>query len=164
MCCQGLGPRVKGQFRGLKKIVRNPQENAAWSEGCIDLTRIAKFVRLNTSALSDPDSLFVTLSLSPHSISTCTLIDSGSSHCFIDSSFVADHNISTTSIPPLGLRLFDGSCNSTITQAAELLVRFSCGESFNLTFYVTPLDSSCSSVLGRTLHSPTYSEQSPFGF
>ena len=35
-----------------------------------------------------------------------------------------------------------------ITQAAELLVKFSCGELFNLTFYVTPLDSSCSSVLG----------------
>ena len=100
------------------------------------------------STLSDPEFLFVTLSLSPHSISTCALINSDSSHCFIDSSFVADHTISTTSIPLISLCLFDGSCNSTITQAAELLVKFPCGESFNLTFYVTPLDSSCSSVLG----------------
>ena len=100
------------------------------------------------SALSDPESHFVTLSLSPCSISTCTLIDSGSSHCFIDSSFVADHNILTTLIPLIGVCLFDGSCNTIITQPAELLVKFPCGELFNLTFYVTLLDSSCSSGLG----------------
>src|SRR6202041_3684343 len=48
----------------------------------------------------------------------------------------------------IGLRLFDGTCNSIITQVAELPVKFPSGESFNLTFYVTLLDSSCSSVLG----------------
>jgi hypothetical protein len=31
---------------------------------------------------------------------------------------------------------------------AYLLVTFPCGEKFNLTFYVTPLDSSCSAILG----------------
>ena len=54
----------------------------------------------------------------------------------------------TISVPPIGLRLFDGTCNSLITQEAELPVTFPSGETFNLTFYVTPLDSSCSSVLG----------------
>ena len=131
-----------------QKIVHNPQEYAAWSEGCVDLSCIAKFIHLNASTLSDPRSLFVTLSLFPHSISTHTLIDSGSLHCFINSSFVADHNIFATLIPLIGLHLFDRTCNSTITQAAKLLVKFPCGESFNLTFYVTLLDSSCSSVLG----------------
>src|SRR6202041_3508579 len=52
------------------------------------------------------------------------------------------------SVKPIGLRLFDGTCNSIITQVAELQVKFPSSESFNLTFYVTPLDSSCSSVLG----------------
>ena len=48
----------------------------------------------------------------------------------------------------IGLQLCDGSCNTVITQDALLPVNFPCGEMFNLTFYVTPLDSSCSSVLG----------------
>ena len=78
----------------------------------------------------------------------CTLLNSGSSHCFINSSFVADHNISTISISLIGLHLFDGSCNTIISQAAKLLVIFPCSEAFNLTFYVTSLNSSCSSVLG----------------
>ena len=62
--------------------------------------------------------------------------------------FVSDNNILTTSVDPIGLRLFDGTCNSIITQIAELLVTFPSGEKFNLKFYVTLLDSSCSSVLG----------------
>ena len=49
---------------------------------------------------------------------------------------------------PIGLHLFDGTCNAIIKQIVELLVTFPSGEKFNLTFYVTPLDSSCSSVLG----------------
>src|SRR6202790_3300353 len=91
----------------------------------------------------------LTLSLtSIRSLLTRTLIDSGSSHCFLDSTFVEEHNIPTTSVTPIGLRLFDGSCKTTITQITHLLVTFPCGEKFNLTFYVTPLDSSCSAVLG----------------
>jgi len=77
-----------------------------------------------------------------------TLIYSGSSHCFVDSSFVSKHKITTTTIPSIRLRLFDGTCNSVITQTAELLISFPNGTEFNLTFYVTLLDSSCSAVLG----------------
>jgi len=99
------------------------------------------------SALLDPDSLFIPLAL-PNSETMCTLIDSGSSHCFVDSSFVSNHKITTTTIPSIGLRLFDGTCNSVITQTAELPISFPNGTEFNLTFYVTSLDSSCSAVLG----------------
>ncbi|KAF8229653.1 hypothetical protein L208DRAFT_1053578, partial [Tricholoma matsutake] len=54
------------------------------------------------------------------------------------------------SINPIGLQLFDGSCNSTITQIIKLPVTFPAGEVFNLSFYVTSLDSSCSAVLGHS--------------
>ena len=37
---------------------------------------------------------------------------------------------------------------STITQIAELPIKFLSGEVFNITFYVTPLNSSCSTVIG----------------
>ena len=117
------------------------------TEGCVDLDRVAKFIRLNASALSDPDSLFISLAI-PNSLSMRTLIDSGSSHCFLDSSFVSKHKITTTTISPIGLRLFDGTCNSIISQIAELPITFPSGEEFTLTFYVTSLDSSCSAVLG----------------
>ncbi|KAF8221215.1 hypothetical protein L208DRAFT_1329495, partial [Tricholoma matsutake] len=53
------------------------------------------------------------------------------------------------SIDPIGLRLFDGTCNSTITQIVKLLVTFPASEVFNLSFYVTSLDSSCSTILGH---------------
>ena len=51
-------------------------------------------------------------------------------------------------IPPIGLHLFDGTSNSTITQIVELPIKFLSGEVFNITFYITPLDSSCSAVIG----------------
>ena len=51
-------------------------------------------------------------------------------------------------IPPIRLCLFDGTSNSTITQIAELPIKFLSGEVFKITFYVTPLDSSCSTVIG----------------
>jgi len=99
------------------------------------------------SALLDPDSLFIPLAF-PNSETMHTLIDSGSSHCFVDSSFVSNHKITTTMIPSVGLCLFDGTCNSVITQTAKLLISFPNRTEFNLTFYVTSVNSSCSAVLG----------------
>src|SRR6267154_1965864 len=78
------------------------------------------------------------------------LVDSGSSHCFIDTSFVSNNKIPTYSIPAIQLRLFDGTSNSVITQAIDLPICFSTGEVTSATFYVTPLDSFCVIVLGYT--------------
>ena len=46
------------------------------------------------------------------------------------------------------LKLFDGTCNSVITQSLDLFVLFPSGESMTINFYVTLLDSACSVVLG----------------
>ena len=148
MSCECFSPWVKSQNCRLKKIVCNPQEKATQAEGCIDLCCIAKFIHLNVSALSTPDSLFINLTIPKHSLTSCTLLDCSSSHCFIDLLFVTSNKIPTFLVPLIGLCLFDGTWKIIITQVAELLVVFSTGESFNLTFYVTPLDSSYSMVLG----------------
>jgi len=111
--------------------------------------------RLNTSALSDPHSLFVSLT-SPlilgqdhlNKIPFLALIDSRSTHCFVDSEFVDTHHLKTSTTPPVALCLFDSSSNSTISEIANLPIIFSTGDCMNLNFYVTPLDSSCSLVLG----------------
>ena len=71
---------------------------------------MAQELRLNVSALSDPNSLMpsVTIrSLDMPSISA--LVDSSSSHCFVDSKYVNKHSLETYAIPPLELRLLDGS-------------------------------------------------------
>jgi len=78
------------------------------------------------------------------------LVDSGSSHCFIDSKFVNKHSLKTYAITPLELRLLDGSMNTFITKAIKLNIQFSTGEVNSETFYVTPLDSSCMLVLGHS--------------
>jgi len=44
--------------------------------------------------------------------------------------------------------LFDGSSNSTISEIANLPIIFSTSDCMNPDFYVTPLNSSCSLVLG----------------
>jgi len=58
--------------------------------------------------------------------------------------------LSTYSIPPIVLRLFDGTLNFVITQAINLSVKFpASGDVTPMTFYLTPLDSDCSIVLGH---------------
>ena len=66
----------------------------------------------------------------------------------MDSKFVRKHNLSLTSVPPIKLKLFDGTSNSIITQSLKLPVKFPSGESITLKLFVTPLDPSCSLVLG----------------
>ena len=112
-------------------------------------------VRLNTSALSDSHSLFVSIT-SPlilgqdhlNKIPFRALVDSRSTHCFVDSKFVDTHHLKTSATPPVALHLFDGSSNSTISKIANLSIIFSTGDCMNLDFYITLLDSSCSLVLG----------------
>ncbi|KAF9641930.1 hypothetical protein BDM02DRAFT_3066567, partial [Thelephora ganbajun] len=79
-----------------------------------------------------------------------TLLDSGSTHCFIDTKFVTKNNITAVSLPnPIRLRLFDGSSSSEIVSTVSLDCSFPDGSRQSIEFYVTNLDSSCSAVLGH---------------
>jgi len=80
----------------------------------------------------------------------CTLVDSGSTHCFVDIKFAHKNKFTTYSIAPIVLRLFDGSSNFVITEAIDLSVQFpATGDVTPMTFYLTPLDSECIIVLGH---------------
>ena len=112
-------------------------------------------IQLNISTLSNPYLLFVSLTslliLGQDHLNKITfraLVDSRSTYCFVDSKFVDTHHLKTSTTPSVALHLFDGSSNSTISKIANLPIIFSTGDCMNLDFYVTPLDSSCSLVLG----------------
>ena len=119
-------------------------------EGCVVSLGAITDLHLNTSARSSPNSL--TLNLSSNSIPNtriCTLLNSGLTHCFLDSSFISDHKLRTSDIGPIPLRLFDGSSNSKIQHSVDLLIHFPSGEQHSVMFFVTPLDASCNTVLGH---------------
>ena len=65
--------------------------------------------------------------------------------------FIANHSILTITVPLIGLCLFDGTCNSIISQAAEILIHLLTGLTLVIRFFVTSLNSSCSAVLGYDL-------------
>ena len=93
------------------------------------------------SALSDLNSLQPRVTIISHNIPEFpVLVDSGSTHCFVDPSFVKINSLSTYSVPPITLRLFDGTTTTMITEATDLSIRFTSGD-------VTPLDSDCNIVL-----------------
>jgi len=106
--------------------------------------------RLNTAALSDPNSLRPQVTISDHDIQSFpALVDSGSTHCFVDPSFANMNSLSLYLVSPIILCLFNSTTTTIITEATNLPIRFPSGDVTPMTFYVTPLDSDCKIVLGH---------------
>jgi len=80
----------------------------------------------------------------------CALVDSGSTHCFVDTKYALGYTLSTYSISPIVLWLFDSTSNFVITQAINLSVKFPTSSDVTpMTFYLALLDSECMIVLGH---------------
>ena len=103
------------------------------------------------SALSDPNALIPLVSVLPYHLENIrVLMDSGSTHCFVDIQFVHQNKLTTHTISPVTLWLFDGSLNFVITQAVDLSILFpATGDVTPMIFYLAPLDSECKIVLGH---------------
>jgi len=99
--------------------------------------------------VSDSSDSFI-LNLSYLKIPIKTLLDSGATHCFINSSFVSDHWLPVHTLPhPLHLHLFDGSYSTDpITYKVTIPILFDVDHTIPVTFLVTPLDPDVSAVLG----------------
>ncbi|KIK73173.1 hypothetical protein PAXRUDRAFT_179075, partial [Paxillus rubicundulus Ve08.2h10] len=158
MFCGGSGHMAKDCRKSTSKAAKArtattsalPDANPSASASEAKKYRAPKETKLNVSALSDPNSLTPFVSILSYDIPNFpVLLDSGSSDCFIDTTFITKIKIKTYSIPPILLRLFDGTSNSYITEAVDLSVHFPTGDITSATFYVTPLDSACSLVLGH---------------
>ena len=88
----------------------------------IKFSNVSKECCFNVSTLSDPNSIYLLVYLSLYPISSpdsdpnsmfplmTTLVNSGSSHCFIDPAYVTLYKIPAVLISyPILLHLFDGS-------------------------------------------------------
>jgi len=76
------------------------------------------------------------------------LVDSGSSDCFLDSSFVNKNKLSFQEITLLPVALIDDTVNAFVTCVVPLPINFPCGYSCMLEFYITKLESTYPAVLG----------------
>jgi len=151
------GTRNSALQEPLIKLEHGSQDSAQ-TKSCIELVCASTSpIRLNASAFSDTNSLCILLVSSL----VCTLdylqpilirmlVDSRSTHCFLDSAFAREHSLPTTPTPPVELYLFDGTSNNIISKVVLLPVKFPSGECMTLDFYVTLLDSCCSLVLGHS--------------
>src|SRR5258706_12794847 len=111
----------------------------------------ASSVALHTSSLS-PNSFF--LSLTSTSICNllqlfCALLDSGSSHSFVNEAFATNNKLKFSYLPnPIPLKMFDGSTPSNVSKKVWMPITFSTGEMCHLEFFITNLDENYSLVLG----------------
>ena len=117
------------------------------SEGCGNSNGEVSEVQLNAAVLSSPDSLHTPISFPAYlNLFSSGLVDSGSSHCFVDPSFNSNNSFASYEIPPISLRLLDRSVGEVIIRAADIPICFSTGDVLPLKFYVTKLDSTSAFV------------------
>src|SRR5258708_39037824 len=77
------------------------------------------------------------------------LLDSGSSHCFVDKVFAKKNKLALSKLPSIiPLQLFDGSAQNSISHKTNIPLTFSTGETHQTELYVTKLDKGYSVVLG----------------
>src|SRR5258708_8831645 len=108
-------------------------------------------LRLNTTSLS-PNSFFLALT----SCTACNplqpfqaLLDSRSSHSFVNEAFALNNRLKTSYLPrAILLRMFDGSTTSTVDRMCRLPIMFSTSESHTMDLFITKLDEEYLVVLG----------------
>src|SRR5260370_23385886 len=117
-------------------------------KGCLIGTCTTSPLQLNATSLS-LDSFILSLT----SALTCgpfqALLDSGSSHSFVDEIFAQHNKLTLVYLPqPIPLQLFDGSSTSSVTIKTQLLITMPTGETHDIELFVTKLDKGYSMVLG----------------
>src|SRR5260370_39297122 len=106
---------------------------------------------LHTTSLS-PNSFF--LSLTSTSVCNllrlfCALLDSGSSHSFVNEAFAVENKLKFSYLPnPILLKMFDRSTPLNVSKKVRMLITFSTGETHHLELIVTSLDENYSLILG----------------
>ena len=103
---------------------------------------------LGAMALTNTKSLYVPFHSPLVSVVFEGLVDSGSSDCFLDTGFIAENKLPFWEIAPLSIMLIDGTVNAYVTCIVTLPIKFACGYSCTLKFYMTKLNGTSLAVLG----------------
>src|SRR5258708_10756099 len=120
-------------------------------ESCPNRDCTALVIWLNSTSLSLNSFLLslTSTSISEHACPFVALLDSGSSHCFVDEVFAKKNKIALTKLPStILLQLFDGSAWNSVSHKTYIPLTFSTGETHWTEFYITKLDKGYSVVLG----------------
>src|SRR5258707_13526329 len=123
----------------------------ALSRGSPERGSAALVIWLNSTSLSLNSFLLslTSATVSEHACPFVALLDSGSSHCFVDKLFAKKNKLSLSRLPStILLRLFDGSTRNSVSHKTTIPLTFSTGETHRMEFYVTKLDKGYSIVLG----------------
>src|SRR5258707_8174334 len=143
-CSEG-GDRI----REIRKL-RGDFSSMVLLKSCPNKDSAALVIWLNSTSLS-PNSFLLSLtstSVSEHARPFVALLDSGSSHCFVDEVFAKKNKIALTKLPStIPLQLFDGSAQNSISHKTHILLTFSTGKTHQMEFYITKLDKGYSVVL-----------------
>src|SRR5260221_2814861 len=150
--CRGFGSYSKGgdRIREIGKLLSD-FSSIALLRGCPEKGSAAPVIRLNSTSLS-PNSFLLSLtstSISEHAHPFVALLDSGSSHCFVDELFAKKNKLSLSKLmSTFLLRLFEGSTRNSVSHKTTIPLTFSTSETHQMEFYVTKLDKGYSIVLG----------------
>src|SRR5258706_2318862 len=150
--CRGFGSYSKGgdRIREIGKLLSD-FSSIALSRGRPEKGSTAPVIRLNSTSLS-PNSFLLSLtstSVSEHAHPFVALLDSGSSHCFVDELFAKKNKLSLSKLlSTIPLQLFDRSTRNSISHKTTIPLTFSTGETHQTEFYVTKLDKGYSVILG----------------
>src|SRR5260370_20886338 len=116
-------------------------------KGCPTGTSAIPPFHLNTTSLP-PNSFILSLTSALTRGPFQALLDSGSSHIFVDEVFACHNKLTLVYLPqPIPLQLFDGSSTSLVTIKTQLLITMPTGETHDIELFVTKLDKGYSMVL-----------------
>src|SRR5258707_5647579 len=144
----------RGDWRG-NRIRENGKLRGNFSSttllrSCPNKDSIAPVIRLNSTSLSLNSFLLslTSATISEHAHPFIALLDSGSSHCFIDEVFAKKNKLALSKLPSIiPLRLFDGSAWNSVSHKTHIPLTFSTGKTHQTELYVTKLDKGYSVIL-----------------
>src|SRR6266436_10297279 len=137
------------QIREIRKL-RGDFSSMALLKSCPNKDSTAPVIQLNSTSLTLNSFLLslTSASISEHACPFVALLDSSSSHCFVDKVFAKKNKIALTKLPStIPLQLFDGSAQNSISHKTHILLTFSTGKTHQMEFYITKLDKGYSVVL-----------------
>src|SRR6266478_649049 len=148
--CPKRGDWGGNRIREIRKL-RGDFSSMTLLRSCPNKDSVALVIQLNSTSLS-PNSFLLSLTsatISKHACPFVALLDSGSSHCFVDEVFAKKNKLALSKLPSIiPLRLFDGSARNSISHKTNIPLTFSTGETHQTELYVTKLDKGYSVILG----------------